>query len=200
MTMQNKNRRITSFENPEQLVMILKTGNIFLTNLQLKELYTEINAGDCYLEFVPSIPDSLRRYVKVVQVIIHKGSKVLIETREYDPHRGYKTINRPLSGKIRPTELLSAATKREICEELAIETNRIVTIISSAIPTSKEHPSHTFNNILTHYYSYVVHAFIRDLPNGEFSTVEQPNSSTETERIHEWVWVTWVNRNDINLL
>lgn len=197
MTIQSKNGRITSLENPEQLVIILKTGNISLPNLQLKKLYTEINAGDCYLEFVSSTADSLRRYVQVVQVVIHKGHKVLIETREREPDGGYKTINHPLSGKIRLDESLRAATKREICEELAIEANRIIAIICSSTPTSKEQPSPTFDNILTHYYSYVVHAFIRDLPSCEFSTTEKVNSHPETGYIHEW---TWVDRKDINLL
>lgn len=149
----------------------------------VEDLWTEIVNGESLLE-----PEPLRRVVQVVNVIIRKGDKVLIETEQQFDGNRVRHRGIPLSEKLKPGEEPLNAALRGIEEELQINSEQVTIIKYPEQPKVELTESPSFPSLQTKYLLHTVEARIENLPDETFWTDEASDNHSDPITRHQWQW------------
>ncbi len=147
------------------------------------ELWHEICAGETRLRGKPP-----RRFVNVVEVIIRKGSCILIETRQVSKDGRVRCRYIPPSEKMWPDEEPFNAALRCLREELDLLPEDVEIVTSSYTKRLEVNDSPSYPGLETCWTFHSVEARIRELPEHAFSTDESSSDGKETILHHDWEW------------
>lgn len=149
-------------------------------------LWHELLARDCVLASSP-----LRRHVHAVHLVIRRGATVLIERAQTLPDGRRRTRNLLPAEKIRLDEDVLAAAARCLREELRVSPLRARFLHDTYRQTTSERESTSYPGLITRYVSHIIGVQVDGLPDGPFSTTEEPAlavAGVHGTRAHEWVW------------
>lgn len=146
-------------------------------------LVEEVASGESHLHDSPP-----RRCVSLVNVLIQKGDRTLIETGQELEDGRVRARNRPLSEKIRAHELYQDAALRGIEEELGVPAERVHVLEATHRVEQTEIDSPSYPGLTTCYLIHTVEVEIEGLPEGDFCTLEKSESQGELIGKHHWSW------------
>ncbi len=150
---------------------------------RLECLWSEIANEEVSIQDQPTI-----RIVPVVQVIIRRGQKILIEAKQEFNDKRIRSRNRPPSEKIRQGESYIEAAIRCLQEELDLERQNIKVIPSTYHQTQQERDALSYPGLYTRYIFHIVEARVSGLPDTDFWTNESAQNKNDPVRRHHWVW------------
>ncbi len=150
---------------------------------RLECLWSEIANEEVSIQDQPTI-----RIVPVVQVIIRRGQKILIEAKQEFDDKRIRFRSHPPSEKIRQGENYVEAAIRCLEEELGLERQNIKIIPSTYRQRQKELDSPSYPGLYTRYTFHIVEARVNGLPDTDFWTDESARSENDPVRRHHWVW------------
>jgi hypothetical protein len=148
-------------------------------------LWDEIVGGDTMLQKNP-----LLRIVFVTVIVIRRGDKVLIETKQKLRDGRMRSRYRLPSEKMKPHEPYAEAALRCLAEELAVSSSEVEVIEASHEErwSIKESPS--YPGLRTKYLFHTVDVVVPKLPSEDFYTSEVSHNRTDPVVGHYWSWVT----------
>lgn len=153
------------------------------TAKSLESLWDEVRYGEVYLQDNPPL-----RVINVVQVIIRKKDKILIESeQEFDDERR-RSRNHPPSEKMRRGENYVEAASRCLQEELGLKRQDFEILSSTYQQKQKELESPSYPNLHTCYIFHIVEARVSNLPETNFWTDESAQNQQDPIRRHYWTW------------
>ena len=146
-------------------------------------LWAEYECGDSAL-----VGDPPRRAVRVVQLIIERNGRTLMELAQElrDGHQRQRTQQLP-SEKLKRGEDYAAGALRCLWEEMAVEPDdvRLGALIETIEATA---PSPSYPGLPTHYTFYRVQADIAGLPDEDFWRENMAAAGTDPVRRHQFGW------------
>lgn len=174
----------------EKLHALLEAGGIDTSQWgngntkSVGDLWAEIVAGESRIRTPP-----LQRVVLgAVNVLIHRGEHVLIETRQVFASGLTRQRHLPPAEKMQPGERPIHTAMRCLREELGLRHDAI-----DIVPTS--HPrrrevclSPSYPGLSTEYTFYTVEARVRGLPDHDFATYEYSSDGHVWIMRHDWTW------------
>ena len=155
------------------------TGN----TKSVKNLWYEFKEGDMALRDNP-----LLRVVHVVQVIIRRQNKILIEAmQEFDDgSRRYR--NQPPSEKMKSSESPTDAALRCLWEELGINEIDVTFDQSSYKQIQAQADSPSYPGLPTQYTFHLIEAVVAGLPGTDFWHDNETYGEGDPVKRHYWVW------------
>lgn len=148
------------------------------------DLWLELENGETRL-----VDDPPRRLVHVVQVIIRRGEKILVETAQEFGDGRHRARYRPPSDKMRTGETPREAAVRCLHEELGLLPRHVTLLPAGRVPESVTADSPSYPGLLTLYTFHTLEAIVNGLPEGEFW---RENAAFDGEgdpvRRHRWDW------------
>lgn len=148
------------------------------------DLWTEVEHGECTLYAEP-----LLRRVDVVEVLIHRDGRLLIEREQHFADGRLRVRNRPPSEKLHPGEAPMAAALRCLCEELALSPHQIVLPVQEIAQRALLTESGSYPNLKCEYRFYTVYAEVDELPSDAFITPNSAHGAGDPVIAHGWIWV-----------
>lgn len=146
-------------------------------------LWEEIVQGETQIQEEPPM-----RLVDVVQVVVRRGGRALVETEQDLAGGRRRKRNRPPSEKMRPGESYLEAALRCLREELGVKRADVDLLHDTYRRKRMEGPSPSYPGLHTRYTFHVVEARVEGLPDGDFSTRERAGGSGELVEAHHWAW------------
>jgi ADP-ribose pyrophosphatase YjhB (NUDIX family) len=178
-----------NFENIHQLKNWLKLKGIDTTawgmnnSKSVEDLWEEIVAGESEIHDSPPL-----RVVRVVQIVILDGGKILIEEQQYSENQQqYRWL--PPSEKIKHGESHIDAAIRGLKEELQVDPDDIKILQSPPNPEQGNRKTQSYPGLPTKYVVYTVEVEVDNLPREKFSTTEVSANVGNSIRRHQWLWV-----------
>lgn len=149
----------------------------------VRHLFAEVDKGESIIH-----PDPPLRRVVAVRLVIRRDNRVLIEASQ-DLHGGRRRIRgRPPSEKMYPGEHYVDAALRCLNEELGIEAARVQLQLDTYRCKQWLGDPASYPSLCTLYTFHVLDADVPDLPQHNFSTVEQATGPGEPVNVHNWEW------------
>ena len=148
------------------------------------DLWLEIESGETILQNDPPL-----RQVRVTQMIIRRGSKVLIEEAQAFKRGGLRQRNRPPSEKMRPGEDYRQAARRCLREELGVPPERITLLDETYEQTVYQDVTTSYPGLQTRWQFHRVEAVVSGLPADAFVTDEDATNINDPIMRHFWVWL-----------
>lgn len=148
----------------------------------VENLWSEIVAGETELLEEPPL-----RLVRVVQVIIGRDDKILVEAAQEFGDNQQRQRGFPPAEKVKPQETIQEAAFRCLREELQVEANR-VELVSVSEPKQISQESPSYPGLPTRYLTYRVEVKVTGLPEGEFWTQESTHADGDPVTNHHWQW------------
>ena len=147
------------------------------------DLWHEVQLGDCLLLTGPV------RTVKVAQIVVRRGNKVLREIAQVFADGRQRDRNLPPSEKVRSGESAREAADRCLRDELRLDKHQYEIHKSSSSSEVERKESASYPDLLCEYryISFFVRA--NALPDCQFETEEAAQSSHEPVRTHQWDWI-----------
>ena len=150
----------------------------------IDRLYEEIMKGESYIQNNPPM-----RIVNVVQVLVKKGEKYLLELEQEMEDKRKRKRHIPPSEKMKPGEDCLIAAKRCLVEELDIQEGEIQFLTGICKPSTSERNSRSYPGLRTQYRIYQVEIDLKSLPDENFWTKETSMiNGLEIIRHHYWGW------------
>lgn len=151
----------------------------------IHDLWNEYVLGEIQLQESP-----LRRIITgVVQVLIFKESRMLMEVHQQLTDGRMRVRNRPPSEKRKPGETPQDTAKRCLFEELECCREQIRSLwVLNEQPQMEHRFSQSFPGLLTCYPVFQVVAEVEGLPNEAFQTQERGDSLGSAVKTHHWEW------------
>ena len=149
----------------------------------IENLWDELACGEMYLQNNP-----LLRVVPVVQVIIRRGDKLLIEAEQQFADQRKRYRNHPPSEKMKPGENHLDTAIRCLREELGVEAEDIEFILASYRQAKKELESPSYPGLWTSYIFHIIEAKVSGLPDTDFWTNEADENLRDVVKKHHWIW------------
>ncbi|MBN1991507.1 MAG: NUDIX hydrolase [Anaerolineae bacterium] len=172
-----------------QLKELLLAGGLDLTlwgrdhAKSVADLWQEIAAGEARLQTKP-----LLRLVSVVQVIIRRKGRVLLEIeQEFDDGRR-RLRRQPPADKMKPAETYAEAARRCLAEELGVDRANVTILESTYQQTKKITDSPSYPGLRTRYVFHQVEARVPGLPDTDFWTDEIASNKQDPVKRHHWAW------------
>lgn len=153
-------------------------GTKAITNLR-----DELAAGECVLHSDPPL-----RSVKIVQIIIRKGSERLTEIAQEMGDGRQRQRNQPPSEKVKSGENFQDAALRCLREELGIEAGVVTFLPNSYEEVEKVAESKSYPGLMTQYTFYVIDALVSGLPEVDFWRENLAFSTGDPVWRHLWGW------------
>lgn len=150
----------------------------------IESLWREICAGESQIQDNPPL-----RNIKVVNIIIRRGDRVLIERKQQLVQNQVRYRGLPPAEKIRADESYIDAVIRGLNEELQIDPHDLKVLTSSVEPQISVHESQSYPGLATQYVVYEVEVEINNLPDQDFWT--QETSINDPVVKHQWGWDYW---------
>jgi ADP-ribose pyrophosphatase YjhB (NUDIX family) len=149
----------------------------------VKNLWDEINQGESQLQTVPPL-----RLVRVVNVIIRQGRRMLVETKQEFGENQTRSRSSPPAEKIKPGETPVEAAVRCLQEEMEVSPDRVKILAWTAEPEQIRLESPSYPGLVSNYILYEVEAKVAGLPRRPFSTVETAHDDGDPVKNHQWLW------------
>ena len=156
----------------------------------LPDLWQELQHGESVLQADPPL-----RCVRVVEVIISRGTELLVEAEQHFVDGRVRVRNRPPSEKLYPDEDPVAAARRCLQEELSVAPSAISFPCQELIARTVREQSSSYPNLTSEYTFYVVHANVNGLPPTDFTTLNSAHDVGDPIVAHHWVWVSKTKDN-----
>lgn len=151
---------------------------------QVEHLWAELAVGEAQLQAEP-----LRRVLPgVVQVIIRRGDRILIEAEQVMQDGRRRARNIPPAEKMLPGESSVEAAIRCLQEEFAVGREDIEIVEAGAATRQDERMSQSYPGLLSRYTFHQVEARVRGLPRTGFWTTERADGTEGAVRQHRWEW------------
>jgi hypothetical protein len=134
------------------------------------------------------LKDPPTRAVRVVQIILRRGSKVLLEiSQEFGDGRVRQRGVLP-SEKIIAGESQFEAAERCLREELGLDSRHIQLINSTAGSYERLADSPSYPGLRTHYTVYTIEAAAEGLPDEDFWRENEAVAAGDPVKRHLWGW------------
>lgn len=179
-----------SIGSPDELIQLLVAGGIDTSDWgngntkSVDDLWTEIVAGESRLRMRP-----LQRVVRgAVNVLIRRGERVLIETRQVFASGMTRQRHIPPAEKMQPGEEPMDTAIRCLCEELGVARHDIEIVASAHLPRREVRLSLSYPGLTTEYTFYIVEAQVKGLPDNDFETHEYDAEGRTWIMRHDWSW------------
>ena len=133
------------------------------------------------------VPPPLRT-VEVVQVIIRRGSRILLEVEQEFGNAQKRSRNLPPSEKLKAGENYISAAVRCLNEELGLKQAEIAFVGSGyeKIETITESPS--YPGLQTRYTFHSIEAVAKGLPEKDFWRENTTHINGDPVKRHLWAW------------
>lgn len=180
---------MNTIKSKEQLQAMLQSQGINYNNWgkgtskSLDNLWEEIEGGETSIQDNPFL-----RVVEVVQVLIYKEGKMLIEYEQEFKDGRKRLRNKPPSEKMKPGENYIEAAVRCLVEELEMEKEDITIFKDSYSKKITTINSPSYPELKTRYILHTVNGKVTGLPNDEFWTSETSHNETDAISRHHWIW------------
>ena len=177
------------FESPAQLRHWLEARGIDLSSWgrgghkRVEHLWREVMRGESVLQEAPPL-----RLVEVVQVIVRRGDRILVEAEQELAGGQRRLRNRPPAEKMHAGERPLAAALRCLVEELELQPEDVTLLPDSYRKVVTERDGRSYPGLLTRYTLHILEAEAPLLPDVSFSTAEKAEGPGEPVRRHFWVW------------
>ena len=177
------------FSNKDQLALWLVSKGVNLSQWgsegrkTIDHLWIEITSGEADIQNDPPL-----RVIKVVQIIIRNGTKILVEARQVRDEGAYRYRGFPPSEKIKRDEMPVEAALRGIEEELGIDRSQVISLHLLPEVTEEMRESRSYPGLYTKYIITQVEAIIDNLPIEDFLTAESRNIGHQQVTKHYWSW------------
>ncbi len=150
----------------------------------VESLWEEIATGEIELKDKP-----FRRVLTgVVQVIIRRGDRVLIEAEQVFHDGRRRARNIPPAEKMLPGENYMDAARRCVTEELGLSPDRVEILPETHTSSQEMRTSWSYPGLLGQYTIHRVDVSAPDLPDESFWTEEVSLANDPTVRRHLWIW------------
>lgn len=151
----------------------------------LNDLWAELMAGESRIRTPP-----LQRVVPgAVNVVIPRGERVLIETRQVFASGMTRQRHIPPSEKMLPGEHPTVTAIRCLCEELGLAPHDIEIVTSTSPPRHEVRLSPSYPGLATAYTFHTIEARVNGLPDDDFSTHEYGADGRTWIMRHDWAWL-----------
>ncbi|MBX3060936.1 MAG: NUDIX domain-containing protein [Anaerolineae bacterium] len=177
------------FEQSDSLALWLATWGVDMSlwgkdgNKTAVDLWLELHHGDCIMQGPPPL-----RVVRVVQVVIQQGGKVLIEAAQEMSDGRLRSRRFFPSEKMKPGEPPAAAALRCLHEELGVALEQVVILSEGGAQTEKG-DSPSYPGLQTEYHFVEVAARIRGLSDQDFWHENLAHALNDPVKRHHWTWV-----------
>lgn len=148
----------------------------------VENLWSEIVEGETELQEAPPL-----RLVRVVQVMIGRDDKILVEVGQEFGDNQQRLRGFPPAEKVKPQETIQEAAFRCLREELQVEANR-VELVKVLEPEQISQDSPSYPGLPTRYLTYRVEVKVTGLPEEEFWTQESIHADGDPITNHHWRW------------
>ncbi len=148
------------------------------------DLWLEIVTGDARLQQEPPL-----RLVNVVQVIIRRGDRILVEAEQELDDESKRARNTPPSEKMKPGESVVAAATRCLQEELGVESGNVSWHTATIRRSQRVTDSPSYPGLPTRYTFHSIEATVEGLPDGDFWHENLAFADGHDPiRRHRWAW------------
>lgn len=146
-------------------------------------LWDEITSDEVTL-----LDDPPRRIVHVVQVVIRRERRVLLEAEQVMGNGSRRFRNQPPSEKFKPGESYRDAARRCLQEELGVASEAIYLLPDSHSPRTELLDSYSYPGLLTEYTFHLVEADVIGLPDEPFWRGNEAVLTGDPVTRHLWEW------------
>ncbi len=185
--MKKEFRRFPSVENLRLWLLTLSFDLESWNRGQAKsvsQLFDEINNGESRIQLNPPL-----RVVNVVQVLVSRDGKYLLELEQELDDKRIRKRNIPPSEKMKPGEDCLDAARRCILEELQVLDRDIEILSDDCKVIYRYRNSRSYPGLRTKYCIYRVKVYLKNLPAEGFWTEEKTHhSGKEFIRRFYWGW------------
>lgn len=147
------------------------------------DLWAELQAGETRLTGDPPA-----RHVELVEVILRRGNRVLLELQQELRDGRTRKRHIPPSEKFKHGELPAAVAVRCLAEELGLSPDKITVDrvgITRAIRTAE---SQSYPGLQTTYTVHTVEATADGLPDEDFWIANHEAGASDPIKRHKWGW------------
>ncbi|WP_089936529.1 NUDIX hydrolase [Candidatus Entotheonella palauensis] len=176
--------------SPDELHHLLVAGGVDTScwghgnTKSVDDLWTEIVAGESRIR-----PRPIQRVVLgAVNVLIRRGERVLIETRQVFADGMTRQRHIPPAEKMQPGERPVDTAIRCLHEELGVAQHDIEIVTRTHPPRREVRSSPSYPGLATEYTFYTVEARVKGLPDDDFSTHEHDTDGRAWIIRHDWTW------------
>jgi hypothetical protein len=151
----------------------------------LANLWTEYIEGEISFQ-----DDPPTRIVQVVQVIIRRGNRILLEVEQEFGNNQRRVRKQPPSEKLKRGESYVEAAQRCLEEELGLRSNEMAFLGAGGyqqVQVVNESPS--YPGLTTRYTFHAVEAIVKGLPDCDFWLDNRSFNSGDPIRRHRWAWL-----------
>ncbi len=149
----------------------------------VENLWAEIVEGETEIQDDPPM-----RLVRLVNVIIRQGDRILVETTQEFGENQQRERGGPPAEKIKPGESPVETALRCLQEELQVDPSRVEITTMSAEPQPRINDSQSYPGLRTCYLQYDVEAKVEGLPAESFWTTEALHEDGDPVHLHRWLW------------
>lgn len=178
-----------TFSKPEELADWLSAKEIDFSRWGVGGTKSINNLWDEYLNHEITFQNNPpMRIVQVVQVLIRRGNRILLEVEQVlgNSHRRYR--NQPPSEKMKAGESYIAAAVRCLDEELGLTRADIAFIGSGYERVEAVTESPSYPGLRTRYTFHLIEAVAKGLPEEDFWRDNYANGHGDPVRRHLWAW------------
>jgi hypothetical protein len=150
----------------------------------LGNLWDEYVAGEVTFQDDPPL-----RIVQVVQVIIRRGNRILVEVEQEFNNHQRRSRKQPPSEKLKAGETYVEAAQRCLEEELGLRSGEMAFIGpggNEPLQVVVESPS--YPGLTTRYTFHTVEAIVKGLPDDNFWLDNHSFAAGDPIRRHHWAW------------
>ena len=146
-------------------------------------LWRELQEGDLVLRDNPPL-----RVVHVVQIIIRRQNKFLIEATQEFGDGSHRHRNQPPSEKVKAGESYTKAALRCLQEELGINASDVTFDQSSHKEVQAQADSLSYPGLATEYTFHLIEAAVAGLPDTDFWRDNAAYGEGDPVKRHLWRW------------
>lgn len=181
---------LIEFENVRQLESWLASKQIDSSKWGSKGSKSLANLWDEYVHSEVSFQDEPPlRMVRVVQVIIRRGNRILLEVEQEFNNHQRRSRRQPPSEKLKADETYAEAAQRCLEEELGLGSSEMAFIGPGGyrqVQMIIDSPS--YPGLTTRYTFHSVEAIVKGLPDDDFWLDNRSFAGGDPIRRHHWAW------------
>jgi hypothetical protein len=181
---------LIEFENIDQLQSWLLSKQVDLStwgavgSKSLANLWDEYEQGEVTFQDEPPL-----RIVQVVQVIIRRGNRILMEVEQEFSNHQRRSRQQPPSEKLKAGETYIEAAQRCLEEELGVSSGEMAFIGAGGyrqVQMIIDSPS--YPGLATRYTFHSIEAIAKGLPDDDFWLDNRSFGNGDPIRRHHWAW------------